>query len=111
MSYNYCKDHRSGITYVYEISRQLDDNGKWHSDRKLIGRLDDEGNVVPTSGRKGRLPKNKEVNFSDGMDEACRKQIEMLSKQVAELQKTVESLRKEKQLLVDGMHSLLKKVM
>ena len=54
-------DKRSGITYVYQSTSYWDKSLKQsRSRRKLIGRLDPEtGEVVPTSGRRGRLPKEK----------------------------------------------------
>ena len=56
-------DHRTGITYVYDVGKTVDpETGKYVKNRHLVGRLDDDGNVVPTSGRRGRLPqKNKDV--------------------------------------------------
>lgn len=45
-------DKRSGITYAYEATYTWDrDKKQSRSVRKLIGRVDDSGNVVPTDGR------------------------------------------------------------
>ena len=111
MSYNYCKDHRSGITYVYEVTSQKDENGNRTTNRKLIGRLDDYGNIVPTSGRRGRLPKNKEISMEDGADlSACQKKIEALERQVHELREAVRILQAEKTALIKGMEDLLSQV-
>jgi transposase len=45
-------DKRSGITYAYEATYKWDrDKKQSRSTRKLIGRVDGSGNVVPTDGR------------------------------------------------------------
>lgn len=61
MSYNYCRDHRSGITYVYDVVSFIDESGKRQRTRKPVGRLDENNALVPTSGRKGRLPKKRNL--------------------------------------------------
>lgn len=65
-------DKRSGITYAYEATYKWDKEKKQsRSKRKLIGRVDDNGNIVPTDGRcrkdkpVGRTsPKTKRESFS-----------------------------------------------
>ena len=109
MSYNYCIDHRSGITYVYDVSSHVDDTGKRVSSRKLIGKLDENGNLVPTSGRRGRLPKSRKE--PDPVGESCtNEQVELLKRQIAELRETIHSLQEEKRVLVEGLQKLLDKV-
>lgn len=49
MSYNYCRDHRSGITYVYDVVSFIDESGKRQRTRKPVGRLDENNALVPTS--------------------------------------------------------------
>jgi transposase len=45
-------DKRSGITYAYEASYKWDcDKKQSRSTRKLIGRVDESGNINPTDGR------------------------------------------------------------
>lgn len=45
-------DKRSGITYAYEATYKWDREKKQsRSKRKLIGRVDADGNIVPTDGR------------------------------------------------------------
>lgn len=102
MSYNYCKDHRSGITYVYEITKTVDESsGKAKTSRKLVGKLDEEGNIVPTSGRKGRLPKSR-VPETDGTQDE-----EALRHEISALKSTVALLRQERQELIKGLEDLL----
>jgi transposase len=48
-------DKRSGITYAYEATYWWDkEKRQSRSTRKLIGRVDDKGNIVPTDGRRRR---------------------------------------------------------
>lgn len=111
MSYNYCKDHRSGITYVYDVSSYVGEDGTRKTSRKLIGKLDDNGNLIPTSGRRGRLPKNREDTITNGdHDSSYRERIADLELQITELRNTVDMLRKEKDLLVNGLKQLLGQV-
>ena len=61
------RDPRSGITYVYESYNYWDKTEKKHkAKRKCIGKLDSEGNVVATRGRRGRPP--KETNESPSVE-------------------------------------------
>ena len=49
---------RTGITYVYSSKNYYDkEDHKYKSIRKLIGKLDENGNVVPTNPRN-RKPKD-----------------------------------------------------
>ena len=54
-------DKQTGVTYVYESESYWDKEKKQpRSKRKLIGKIDEQtGEIVPTSGRKGR--KRKEL--------------------------------------------------
>ena len=109
MSYNYCKDHRSGITYVYEMEKSLDAlSGKIVSKRKLVGKLDEEGNVVPTSGRRGRLPKKQEAVPEN--EEQFMETITSLKSEVEELKSTVSKLRKENLFLINSLEGILSQV-
>ena len=110
MGYNYCKDHRSGITYVYDVSSQIDETGKKKTVRKLIGKLDENGDVVGTSGRRGRLPKTREKMAGEN-DTGTQEIIDALQKQISELKETNRILQKEKDILVNGMKHLLDQTM
>lgn len=106
MGYNYCKDHRSGITYVYEVTKEADNStGRARTSRKLVGKLDDTGKIVPTSGRKGRLPKTQDTEHAGD----ARKETEALKKEIAELKRTISALRRDNQELVKGLEDLLSK--
>lgn len=47
------KDKKSGITYVYEQeSRWIPELKQSRAIRRIIGKLDEEGNIVPTRSRR-----------------------------------------------------------
>lgn len=55
----YQKDKRSGITYAYEsISYWNKEKKQSRAKRRLIGRVTEDGNIVPTDGRGKRRGKN-----------------------------------------------------
>ena len=57
----HCRDPRSGIIYVYSSESYLDpETNTRKTRRKLIGKLDENGNVVPTKGTPGRNKKRAE---------------------------------------------------
>ena len=106
MSYNYCKDHRSGITYVYEMVKSIDESsGKPKTERKLVGKLNEEGNIVPTSGRKGRLPKKNATWHSGETDTS--EDVESLKEEIETLKRTIAILRRNHQDMIKGLESLL----
>lgn len=106
MSYNYCKDHRSGITYVYEVEKKIDGStGKMKSTRSLIGKLDEKGNVVPTSGRRGRLPKTQVPESTTG--EAAKDEIKRLKKETEDLKDSINMLQKNQREIISGLERLL----
>ena len=109
MAYNYCIDHRTGITYVYDVEKQIDETtGKKVNKRKLIGKLDEAGNIVPTSGRRGRLPKKREPVYANEAE--YLETITSLKAEIAELNRTIAELRKEKSFLINSMKGILAQV-
>jgi transposase len=59
-------DKRSGITYAYESISYWDKEKKQsRAKRKLIGRVNDSGDIIPTDGR-GR--KDKKIEFKSSID-------------------------------------------
>ena len=119
MSYNYCKDHRSGITYVYEISNKTDESGKRTTSRKLIGKLDENGNVVPTKGTPGRNKKTavdkKTANVSDSdavikeLTDSYEQRLRAQLDRITSLENTIRELTKDKKNLLDSMDRVLAK--
>ena len=53
--------NQSGVVYAYESISEWDPEKKQsRSKRKCLGRVDpDTGEIIPTSGRRGRPPKEK----------------------------------------------------
>lgn len=55
-----CRDPRSGVVYVYSSHNYWDKEAKkQRATRKLIGKLDENGNLIPTRGHPGRPPKEQ----------------------------------------------------
>ena len=101
------RDKRSGTVYVYESESYWDkEKGQPRNTRKLIGKLDENGNIVPTgkSGRKKKensepAPDQKEVRELrkklDDAEEAIKEgdlKITMLEKQKKEVESTLRKL-------------------
>lgn len=112
------KNKKTGITYVYSSESYWDPVKKQpRNHRKLIGKLDDNGNIVPT-GSRGR--KRKEEPKSDPSEQKLRDELESslsyyqercmeLETQVALLEEQNRKLEKEKTAVLAGMKGLLEK--
>ena len=92
------KDPKSGITYVYEQeSRWVPELKQSRAIRRVIGKLDEDGNIVPTRPRRGKntaLPSGQtsgENQIVDDRIEKLEKRIAVLEKQNAEFQKLHEN--------------------
>ena len=76
----------------------------------MIGRLDEKGNVVPTSGRRGRLPKKSNDSLEDSQTNFLRNEIEELKRKNSLLEAQISDLRKEKDIIISGIQKLLNQV-
>ena len=108
------KNKQTGITYVYESESYWDPEKKQpRNRRKLIGKLDDDGNIVPT-GKRGRK-KTEAVPVMDekaaaGMQEnlqAAWDRCRELETEKSLLEEKIRKLEKEKDALVAGISKLL----
>ena len=88
------KDPKSGITYVYEQeSRWIPEFKQSRATRRLIGKLDEEGNIVPTRSKRKKntaMPDSQTSGYNQTVDdriEKLEKRIAVLEKQNAEFQK------------------------
>lgn len=92
---------KTGITYVYEQTAIWNKEKKQaRPKRKLIGKLDENGNVVPTGG-KGRPRKNPVPTPDDNAIVAT------LKKEVADLSEAL-SLAEGKIIMLENELKLLK---
>ena len=91
----YQKDKRTGITYVYENQSFWDKELKRsRSKRKLIDKLNEDDEIVPTDGRCKKLspsyvPKEDEYQMPKTMKE-MRAEILRLLEENAELKKALQ---------------------
>ena len=101
-------DHRTGIIYVYDVEKTMDpETGKYVRNRHMVGRLDDNGNIVPTSGRRGRLPQKDKDVASNVKTTELEETILRLKEENSRLKVRISELINEKHILVDGMKKLI----
>lgn len=110
------KNKKTGITYVYESESYWDPEKKQpRNHRKLIGKLDEDGNVIPT-GSRGRKRKEvpheaqREQKLTDELESSLsyyQKRSREMETQNAILQERIRKLEKEKQELFTGIQAIL----
>lgn len=116
----HCRDPRSGIIYVYSSESYLDpETNTRKTRRKLIGKLDENGNVVPTKGTPGRNKKRavdkKTANGSDSdavikeLTESYEQRLKAQLDRITSLENTIRELTREKKNLVASMDRVLAK--
>lgn len=116
----HCRDPRSGIIYVYSSESYVDpETNTRKTRRKLIGKLDENGNVVPTKGTPGRNKKRavdkKTANGSDSdavikeLTESYEQRLKAQLDRITSLENTIRELTREKKNLVDSMDRVLAK--
>lgn len=109
---------KTGITYVYESESYWDPEKKQpRNRRKLIGKLDANGNIVPT-GKRGRtksvpseLTREEKKELINSRDEAdiYREKMITAEAEAAELRARITVLEKEKAEILESIAALLKK--
>ena len=107
------KDKRSGTTYVYESESYWDKEKKQpRSRRKLIGKLDENGEVIPTgkSGRKkGSSAQKEDTVFPEPITEYIRV-IEEKDALIRDLKAENKALKKERQEILQTLNELSSKL-
>jgi len=104
------KDKRTGITYVYESESYWDkEKQQPRSNRKLIGKIDDQtGEVVPTDGR-GK--KRTEIKKSVSLDTALCSELKLNLKEkellIHQLTIKNKALEKERETILKEIGSIL----
>lgn len=105
------KDKRSGTVYVYESESYWDkEKGQPRNKRKLIGKLDEDGNIVPTE-KSGR--KKKEQQDSAPAQKEMEELTEKLGKAeeiIREQNLRITLLEKEKKEVESTLRKLLEKL-
>jgi hypothetical protein len=107
---------KTGITYVYESESYWDPEKKQpRNRRKLIGKLDDDGNIIPT-GSRGRKRKEEGTSEKSGGLETLMESLSYYDEQLkkaqtenALLQERIRVLEKEKAAILSGLGDILKK--
>ena len=89
-------DKKSGTTRVYESTSHYDPVTKQsRPKRKYLGTLDPEtGELIPSSGRKGRTPSRKNVPTSQKAAAGKDEEIISLKNEVRRLKSVIRAYRK-----------------
>ena len=86
------KDPKTGITYVYEQeSYWVPELKQSRAKRRVVGKLDENGNIVPTHRR---TPKSSSSTDSSSQEQ-LNKEYQLLTSKVTELEKRIGLLEKE----------------
>jgi hypothetical protein len=105
-------DKRTGTTYVYESKSYWDkEKQQPRSNRKLIGKLDEEtGEIVPTDGRgKKRTAKQKPVFDGAKLYDEQKQQLKEKELLISQLTSQNKALEKELQSVLKEIRSILGK--
>ena len=116
----HCRDPRTGIVYVYSSESYWDKEAKKKRERrKLIGKMDENGNVIPTNGRPGRPKKQKEDSSTRAQDESSLRQemqqmkesyerrLQAQAEKIAELETRLRAMEREEKATVDALEKIL----
>ena len=105
------KDKRSGTVYVYESESYWDkEKGQPRNTRKLIGKLDENGNIVPTgrSGRKKKETSNPAPDLKEVQE--LRKRLDDAEVAIKEKDLKITMLEKQKKEVESTLRKLLEKM-
>ena len=116
----HCRDPRTGIVYVYSSESYWDKEAKKKRERrKLIGKMDENGNMIPTNGRPGRPKKQKEEPSAQAQDEKSLQQemqqmkesyerrLQAQAEKIAELESRVRTMEREEKATIDALEKIL----
>ena len=105
------KDKRSGTVYVYESESYWDkEKGQPRNTRKLIGKLDENGNIVPT-GKSGRKKKEASDPATDRKEVLeLQRRLEDAEAAIKERDLKITMLEKEKKEVESVLRKLLEKL-
>ena len=116
----HCRDPRTGIVYVYSSESYWDKEAKKKRERrKLIGKMDENGNVIPTNGKPGRPKKQKEEPATQTKDESSlqremqemkesyERRLQAQAEKIAELETRVRTMEREEKATIDALEKIL----
>jgi len=116
----HCRDPRTGIVYVYSSESYWDKEAKKKKERrKLIGKMDENGNMIPTNGKPGRPKKQREDPASNPQDESglqkemqqmkesYERRLQAQAEKIAELESRIRTMEREERSTVDALEKIL----
>ena len=102
--------NQSGITYAYEATSQYDPSTKQsRPKRKYLGRVDPEtGEIIPTTGKRGRPPKNPRKSNEAEKGSECPDDRSELAVKLSEAEMEIAKLRAEYEKLANEKKRLMR---
>ena len=111
-----CRNPKNGVVYVYSYENYFDPaQQKYRQRRRCIGKVDENGDVVPTLPRGASRKRSKKSEGDDlgkkGAEDArfasFTRQIQELKEKVHSLEAELADSRRENQLLKDSKARLV----
>lgn len=109
---------KTGTTYVYESESYWDPEKKQpRNRRKLIGKLDENGEIVPT-GKRGKpqaetfsltAKEKREMKAYREASEIYQKELTEARRELYQMKEQIRRLEKEKQELLEDIKKILEK--
>lgn len=116
----HCRDPRTGIVYVYASESYWDKDAKKKKERrKLIGKMDENGNMVPTNGKPGRPKKQREDPVGKQQDESglqkemqqmkesYERRLQAQAEKIADLESRIRTMEREERSTIDALEKIL----
>lgn len=116
----HCRDPRTGTVYVYSSESYWDKEAKKKKERrKLIGKMDENGNMIPTNGKPGRPKKQREEAPDDQqgkndlqqelrrIQESYERRLQAQAERIADLESRLRAVEREEKATVDALEKIL----
>ena len=107
------KNKKTGIVYVYESESYWDkEKQQPRNKRKLIGKLDEAGNIVPTgkSGRKKKETENLDENMAENELNRLKADLEDALSKIKEKEIRIAFLEKQREETEKTLRRLLERL-
>ena len=116
----HCRDPRTGTVYVYSSESYWDKEAKKKRERrKLIGKMDENGNMIPTNGKPGRPRKPREDPSPQAQEESRLQQemqqmkksyeqrLQVQAERINELETRLRAMEREEKATADALEKIL----
>lgn len=116
----HCRDPRTGTVYVYSSESYWDKEAKKKRERrKLIGKMDENGNMIPTNGKPGRPKKQREETPAEQQGEnvlqqelqqireSYERRLQAQAERIAGLESRLRAMEREEKATIDALEKIL----